>query len=136
MFALRSNVLFQWPLYVHHVLPNISLFFKVCVFHRDHRYSINSGYSTVLGIPSGIFVGNIHGHAIKKEWQELVTSLRSQKENSGAVLSGAKSNLRGAMLKIILISNFSGSMWEETTGLLPSIVCSSWFLWSRFGLYL
>lgn len=136
MFPLRLNVLFQWPLYVHHVLPNIFLFFKVCVFHRDHRYSKNWGYSTVLGIPSWIFFGNIHGHVIKKEWQELATSLRSQKKNSGAVLNRAKSKLRGAILKIILISNFSGSMWEEITGLLTSIVCSSRFLWSRFGLYL
>ena len=39
-FALRANVLFQWPLYVHYILLINSLFFKVCVSHRHHKYSI------------------------------------------------------------------------------------------------
>ena len=52
--------------------------------------------------------------------------------NRGVVLKW-RVNLGGAMLEIILVSNFSG---EQTTGFLRGIVFSSCFSWSRLGHHL
>ena len=51
-FALRANVLFQLPLYVHDLFAKIS--FKVCVFQKYHKFLVPGAFYSIFFYQSTI----------------------------------------------------------------------------------